>query len=242
MTRLVAVYFDQPGGLYGRMARVLDYTARKHNPEWQVDVLAIAPSRLQARRPAYADNSWKLEHWVQAVVQAPNGARVLLMDADTFVLGPLDGIFEGAWDVAVTARAQGCRYPVNAGVVAVQVGPKARAFMESWLRIDRRILVNPVEHALYVKAFGGHNQTSLGILRAGGSAGARVVEVPGLQWNCEDTLWKHFSPQVTRVVHVKSALRMAVGGLNAGAAHAVVAPLARAWGALEREAVAQAGA
>lgn len=232
--RLESVYFGHGhSDQYPRMAKVLEYTARKHNPGWSVRVRKIAESNLKSTSASYSTNSWKLEHWANTVRDAADGERVLLIDADTFVTGPLDGIWEGEFDVKVTARPTSTRFPVNGGVVAVNVNPRSRAFMAAWLREDRRLLRDGDEHRKWGKIFGGMNQSSLGSLRSRPHE-ALVVEVPCSVWNCEDFTWKDFDPKVTRVVHVKSSLRMTVFGI--GPSNAKVKHLARLWRSLEREA------
>ena len=45
--RLVSCYFGSgAAGQWPRLARVLELSARRHCPEWQVDVRAIVPTRL----------------------------------------------------------------------------------------------------------------------------------------------------------------------------------------------------
>jgi hypothetical protein len=207
--RLEAVHFG--GGQYPRLAAVLALTARRHAPDWDVRVQQIPPHNLRAATgsDSHAANHHKLQAWERIAASAPDGARVLLVDADTFVTGPLDGIWEQAFDVAYTAR-DAARYPLNAGVIALRVGPETRAFMAAWLAQDALFLRDREAAHTWRQRYGGQNQASLGaILEAGvhTGRGLHLVALPCAEWNCEDTTWARFGP-ATRIVHVKSALRL----------------------------------
>jgi len=210
-----------------------------HCPTWDINVQRIAPTTLRAasRSESHAANNWKLEHWCSAVQLAPDGARVLLVDADTFVTGNLDPLWDLDFDFAYTAR-DATRFPLNGGVVALRSSKASRSFMRLWLERDREFMRNDAAHRPWRKLYGGMNQASLGSLLETGSAltsWLNVAALPCLEWNCEDTCWDRFDPAVTKIVHVKSALRMAVFNL-ASSAH--VARLTRAWKDLDRAATA----
>jgi hypothetical protein len=235
--RLEAVYFCPPTDKqYERLARVLEYSARMYCPTWDINVRRIAPTVLRAasRSESHAANSWKLEHWCRVVEEAANDERILLVDADTFVTGCLDPLWDREFDFAYTARDTS-RFPLNGGVIAVRGSERARDFMRLWVRRDRELLVNEERHRPWRKKYGGMNQASLGSLLETGSAltsWLRVEPLPCLEWNCEDTCWDRFD-SATKIVHVKSALRMAVFGLASGRK---VSRLARMWRDLDKQA------
>lgn len=233
----VAVWFEAESKQYATLARVLEHTARRWAPGWDVEVRKVAPSALQKQLgQAAADNSWKLELWCRAVEESPEGGRVLLIDSDTFVTGPLDDLWEVPFDLAYTVRPEGWRFPINGGVVAVRASEGTRRFMREWLAEDRRMLVNSERRAPWRKKYGGHNQASFGCtLEAGTGAalGLELAALPCAVWNCEDATWAAFKPEATRIVHVKSALRMAAFRL-AGCPPRL-RPLLDLWHAAEKE-------
>lgn len=232
--RLESVWFDGPSQQYPRLAKVLEYTARKHNPGWLVNVVKVDPCNLSGDSFAYTSNSHKLEYWANTIRDAEDGERVLLIDADVFVLGPLDGIWDGDFDLKLTRRDPSSPFPINGGVVAVNVNQASRDFMAAWFREDRMLLANPEEHKKLHKLYAGMNQCSLGALRSRGTD-CRILEVPCQEWNCEDSTWSKFDPGVTKVVHVKSGLRSTVFAV--GPAVPKVRELALMWRRLEREAI-----
>jgi hypothetical protein len=188
--------------------------------------------RTGGQGQAAADNSWKLAEWARIVRDAPDGARVLLVDSDTAVTGSLDELWAHPFDVAITTRPKGSRFPLNAGVVAVRVSPATRAFMDEWLREDREMLAHPARLRPWRQRYGGQNQASLGAVLERGGHGLDVARIPCEVWNAEDDSWHTFGPD-TRILHVKGALRLAVFSMDPE--RATFRAAAAAWRAAERE-------
>lgn len=233
--RLEAVFFGD--GQYPRLARALALSAQRHCPGWDVNVRRIDPHvRAASGNEADAANHHKLCEWRRLVEGAHDGARILLVDADTFVTAPLDSLWEREFDLAYTVRdASRSRFPLNAGVVAVRVGPATRRFMDAWSERDAAFLRDIEARGPWRQRYGGQNQASLGAILESGLAaalGLKVATLPCLEWNAEDTSWERFNPAVTKIVHVKGALRMAVFGI-ASSQH--VRPLARMWRDLDTQ-------
>lgn len=241
MPQLEAVAFGTgPDELWPRLVRVLTYTAMQHCLGWSVRVLhdggGLSVQSVHAT-PAERANSQKLEAWVDRVRTAPDGAELLLVDADIVVCRPLDALWTLDFDLAYTARSG--KYPFNGGVIAVRVSSRTRWFMERWRAENERMLHAPLHHISWRVKYGGINQAALGcLLESGAWRDLSIRPVPCLEWNCEDSSWADFDPQVTRLVHVKSALRRAVFTDVTPAAG--LEPLVTLWRALEREALASA--
>lgn len=234
--RLVSVYF--PGSdQYPRLARVLEYTARRWAPTWDISIREVgAPEVRSAVRQSAADNSWKLGYWADAVEDAPDGTLLLLVDADTFVAAPLQPLLGEPFDLAYTVR-EAERFPLNGGVIAVRAGAPARAALSAWLEEDRAMLRDPERCEPWRRVYGGQNQASFGAcLERGAFKGLKVLQLPCREWNCEETGWADFQPGRTRIVHVKAALRAHVFGLRA---YPHTRVLAEHWRTLEREALTQ---
>lgn len=232
--RLESVYFG--GDQYPRLAAVLERSARAHNPAWAINVRRIPPHALRAASGSvsHGDNHYKLGEWRRIVSDAPDGSRILLVDADTFVTAPLDPLWDMPFDVAYTARPEACRFPLNAGVIAVRVGNAVRRFLDLWVAQDAEFLSKPDLHQPWRKRFGGINQASFGALLHSGivsDLGLDIAALSCLEWNCEDASWSHFDPAVTRIVHVKSGLRMAV--FNTAAVTRATRRLAQMWREIE---------
>lgn len=234
--RLEACYFlpsrQEEAEIWRRLARVLERSAAEHCAAWDVRIRQLPP----APRPpwngtcssSFIGNTVKLEHWAMLIAEAEDGDRVLLMDADTLVRQSLDSIWSEPFDLAYTVRPPICRFPLNAGVVFARVSPGVRRFFTRWVQQNRLVLGNTYAMQPWRRRFGGLNQAALGKLLAEGDAeGLDLRELPCLEWNCEDSTWAAFDPAVTRIVHIKSALRFAI--VQGGQVPAGAGPLVAEW-------------
>ena len=212
--RLEACAFQtgsDPAGMWARLVRVLAFSAARQCPGWDRQIQTITPPRMQSALgiPSHVHNTQKMEHWYQTVAAAPDGADLLLIDADTMILRPLDDIWDRDFDLAYTVKES--RFPFNSGVVFLRVSPAVRAFASRWRDENRKMLGDARHHQVWRKRFGGINQAALGrLLDAGDHQGLTLAKLPCLEWNCEDSSWAAYDPAVTRIAHLKGALRRAV--------------------------------
>lgn len=230
--RLESVYFG--GKTFRRMASVLEYTAAKHCPDWDVNIRRVDVKRFT--KSAYAKhthlvNTQKMYEWDQVVRRAPDGAEILLIDADTFITQSLDGVWQKEFDLAYTTKP-GERFPLNSGVVFVRVTPELRRFFRAWWKKNLNLLRRPREHHRWRKRYGGINQASFGAMLNKGTGKLNIIELSCREWNCEETNWRKFD-QKTRIVHVKSGLRRAIFGAEEPKKLGIP-ELASLWRRLER--------
>lgn len=239
--RIEAVWFG--GERYARMARVFEATARRHCPGWDLNLRKVAEANLPCHRTAnsgHVANTQKLDCWNEIVQSAPDGARILLIDADTFFVNPIDDIWDQDFDIAHTVKRS--QFPFNLGVIFVRASAPVRAFFTAWAEQNRRMLTHKVIHRHYRDRFGGINQASFGrVLETPAVLGLNLVGIPCSTWNCEDSAWADFDPASTRILHVKSALRRALFDNDRQAmARPGVPRLVEMWKALEAREMAEA--
>jgi hypothetical protein len=208
--RLESVWFG--GGAYARMAAVLASTVAEHAPGWRVNIERVDEKTLARHMLAnqsHAAKAHALKHW-NAIVQASEiGDRLLLIDADTFLVNPIDDIWNLDFDLAYTVKAS--KYPFNSGVVFLRVSEPVKALVSRWAEINRDMLALSRNHMPWRRRFGGINQAAFGkLLQEPIAATVNIIGVPCAEWNCEDSAWGEFDPERTRIVHVKSALRRAI--------------------------------
>ncbi|MGE3472087.1 MAG: hypothetical protein AB7O28_17160 [Vicinamibacterales bacterium] len=240
--RLISCYFGADGH-FARLARVLAHTAATQCPTWDRRIEAIAPRPMKSALgvTSHVVNTQKMEHWHDAVAAAPDDARMLLIDADTMILRPLDDIWDRAFDFAYTTKET--RFPFNSGVVFLRVTPAVREFMRIWRDENVRMLGDARHHTVWRRKYGGINQASLGhALETGRTTALRILSLPCLEWNCEDSHWAKFDPEQTRIVHCKSGLRQAILGMGPATFRRQpdIARLARIWSTFEQDALAAA--
>jgi len=245
--RLESPYFGAEGSMYARMARVLDYTARRHCPGWAVNVRQTEPEPVigERRRALLIVNTQKLGLWCRTILEAPVGDRICLIDSDTFLVNGFDGVWDQDFDIAITVRD--FVIPINTGVIFVRVTPQTKAFMQRWHDVNAAMYADIPFHTQWAEKYGGMTQASLGSILESGDHGLNVLNLPCREWNCEDSSWGEFDPAVTRVLHVKSGLRRLIFTGDVGSPHHPgwlqhpgwtnedLAPLARHWLALEQE-------
>ena len=236
--RLEAPWFGADDSVYARMARVLEYTARQHCPDWRVNVERVTVETMRKHRQAVEShrfNTQKMVTWARVVGEARDGECIALLDADTFIARPLDPIWDQDFDLAYTAKQS--RFPFNSGVVFVRVNDKTRRFFSEWEAVNRKMLVSGEHHMRWRAKYGGINQAALGqMLETGLAQRMDILPVPCVEWNCEDSAWVNFDPDMTRIVHVKSKLRMAVFETKGRVFGPHIAGLAEMWHELEGEA------
>lgn len=229
---------------YERMGRVLRYTAGLYCPDWHIRVEKVAPALIDPRdgqrlesalgKASHLANTQKMIAWDAAVQAAPDGAEILLIDCDAMVVGPLDEVWTIPFDLAITTKRH-TRFPFNSGVVFVRVNARTRAFFRAWRDENLVMLRDRDHHQVWRRGYGGINQAALGrALESGWAQGLHVHELPCAEWNCEDSHWREFDPAVTRIVHVKSALRMAILGF--GPTLEYLRPLVLLWRRMEQAA------
>lgn len=234
--RIESLWFGE--GKYRRMANVFRATAEQHCSGWDLNLRWVDELDLPAHRSAnkgHVANTQKLEAWNDIVQAAPDGARILLIDADTFFVNPIDDIWDHNFDIAYTAKRS--KFPFNLGVIFLRATPAARAFFAAWTAENRHMLQKKVIHRQYRARFGGINQASFGrTLETQAVRGVNLVGIPCETWNCEDSAWESFNPDRTRIVHVKSALRRAIFEPNAeDLSRPGVRSLAEMWKGLEAQ-------
>lgn len=239
--RLVVRYFG-PGAhqQWARLVRVLAHTARRHCPDWQHDIESVAPldPTLYSQRgvQGHVWNTHKLDLWSRVVHEAEDGAQILLLDADTVITRPIDDVWDLPFDVAYTVKpnSETRRFPLNGGVLFLRVSDRSRRFMEGWQAQNRAFLADDREYAVWAGAYGGINQAALGVfLRSKPALDLR--KLPCLEWNNEDEHWSQFDPDVTRILHIKSALQAAI--MRMVKPDDDIRPLVRLWRQLESDAM-----
>jgi len=214
--RIVVRHFGPgPESRWLRLARVLAYTVRQHCPTWTLDLESLTPRERDLSSPlglqGHVWNTHKLELWCETVRAAADGEQLALFDADLAILQPLETIWDRPFDFAYTVKPKGARFPLNGGVVFLRVNDHTRGFMKAWRDLNRHYLEHYRDLEVWRHAYGGVNQTALGVLlHDDHSPYMKIERLPCLEWNCEDEHWARFDAARTRIVHYKGDLHRAI--------------------------------
>lgn len=237
--RLVAFYEGPP---YDRMARVLAYTAAQHCPGWQIQIEGVtlySPNQKSVDARCRRD-TFKLNRWVTTVEEAPEGTPIMLIDADMMIRRSLDDIWDRPFDVAYTVRDKTrTGLPLNAGLIFARATVPARRFLRAWYTAAVVIKASPAKMQTAKRYYGAGEQAALAeTLKTSAVNGVQLLALPCREWNCEDSEWARFDPALTRIVHIKGALRKAIfgGGSFSVARGRQILPLVRDWKAIAAEA------
>lgn len=237
---LFATFFEGAGpnaAFYHRMARVLDYTARKHCPEWSIEVKRIANAGHQyGDNHSLASNTHKLDHWNRRIQASQDGDRALLIDGDMMIVRNLDPIWDLEFDVAYTVKKS--KLPFNGGVLFLRVSDRTKRFMQAYWDRNVEFLGNPAKHAPFRSKFAGMNQAAFGSLleQIEPLYRCKLLGVQCAEWNAEQSVWPNYNPELARIVHVKSALRKALFG-RTECVDDFLRPLMKIWRDYEQEAL-----
>jgi hypothetical protein len=186
--------------VYGTLARVLADTAARHCPDWEREIDALPRVRIAT----------KTQQWCDYVDRVADGTPLLLIDADTVILRPLDDVWTRDFDLAYTVRLRRrSKWRYNAGVLFLRVSDHVRRFMARWLAYERAYYdAGPATIRRTEAAFGSHDQAALHrAIRSEEGQALHRVALKCREWNCEDSEWGAFDPDLTRILHVKGALR-----------------------------------
>lgn len=198
--RIVAAMMES-AGYYARLRRVFERSAAAVMPGVEIEVLELGP-RPGTRQDAMADC------FVAAAERAIEvGGEVTVCDLDLMFLREIESAFAAPFDVAYTVRTTSLRY--NTGLWFMR--PSGRRFVERWVAWTRKIQASPRMWRVELAAFGGIDQLALHFTVSEG--GAELLELPCQEWNATQSEWAAVD-SLTRVVHVKSALRRAALGME----------------------------
>lgn len=202
---------------YTRLANVMIYSATEVCPfpetTYRVDQIDLhAPDRR--RRFLH-----KIENWAFRVQNEPDGAELLLLDADMLILRDPGEIFTERrfdWDIALVRRnPQLTTIPINTGAVWVRVSNLTRQFFAEWHAVLGDMLDEPGLHRHTVKRYGDSvdpgDQGAFGVMELGlVDSCIDMMSINWLpdNWNLCQEAWQYWS--TAGIIHIKGNLRKEV--------------------------------
>lgn len=206
--RIYGCWFGLP---FKRLSRVWEKSIRVHCPTADFkSVKMIEPEGANKADSHLWSNTAKLELWRDEVHRAvDDGIPLVLMDADTFVLGDLAPAFDEVGDahLGYTVRDYN-KIPFNNGVVFVRPTEESKMLIDEWVKHNMWYMSDPHRRGQAIREAAGVNQAAFGRLLSKSDPNW-FAKLQCRVWNSVNQTWKDFD-KTTRVVHVKSRLRQMV--------------------------------
>jgi hypothetical protein len=178
----------------------------RNAPKWDMEIVeGVRPKVPDVDcQQTWADNTYKLGYWVEAVENAQTGDRIILTDCDMLCLKDPIVAFDNDFDIAVTVR--NTVNWLNAGVIFIRVNNKSRRFMRRWLEHNNTLFRDPVRRKQAIDRHVGMNQSALVQLLDHPPKNTKIAHLPCDIFNACEQNWERVTKD-TVFLHIKSALR-----------------------------------
>jgi hypothetical protein len=194
--------------IYNRLINALELSIKTNCPDDIFERHILEPKDYPDEKHikwSYYANSMKLRYWSKLLENETE--NICFIDGDTIVLGDINHVFDNDYDLAYTLRSKGVRIPVNGGVLFVRSNERSKAFFRKWSEINNRMIKDPVFHKKYYPKYAGINQASFGWMLEN-YTDAKLISVPCAVYNaCDAVDWINPTAE-TKIIHIKSNLRM----------------------------------
>lgn len=119
--------------------------------------------------------------------------------------------------------------PFNGGAIYCNPTPETFALLDAWVRADEKLLRDPALHERYIPRYNGMNQSSFGYLlenpKEAGVSNVDISLLPAELFNVSSLIeWGAFTGETEYLLHIKAALRKAVGGATIEGVPSELAP------------------
>lgn len=209
MKFLTTLINTQKNYIYDRLLKAWENSV-KANTKADYEIARLNPidyGHIQHAKNSYVANSIKLNYWAKKIKE--ESGNICLIDGDTVVIKDVSEVFDKDFDIAYTRRSVGVNIPINGGLLFVKASDRVHDFFDKWVLTNNEMLSNKSLHALWYKKYNGINQASFGYMLEQYKSNLKIIELPGKIYNaCDRIDWIQVN-DMTKILHVKSELRMA---------------------------------
>jgi hypothetical protein len=205
--KIVTAYFHRADD-YAKLLNVFTLSAQKHMPGIEIETVRFeVPMRKYGIDPKFnhhMDTYFAFMAKTRAALKYSD--PVCISDNDIMFRGSIEDVWALDFDIAVTTRDHECH--LNTGVFFSRQTPAAKQFIVEWLKHTEEIAtLFDIDH---ISRHAGIDQAAL-FQTLEENKTAKVLFLPCQFWNAEQTCWKTITND-TRVVHIKSKLRLIIFG------------------------------
>ena len=200
----ITVFFSRNRN-YRNFLTVWKKSARKFMPD--IDIRILKPRNIKS-----IDHKRDTAVAFIAAAQYALGSTepLIITDVDMMFLDRVDTVFKDDFDIAVTTRKYRAKY--NTGFWVYRPTKKAKKFLKYWICNTNWILANFKKCIELIGTHGGIDQASL-YMTIENMKDIYIRELPCQEWNACQTEWENVNKK-TKIVHVKSKLRLTATGRN----------------------------
>lgn len=200
--KVVTVYFDEKP-IYRKLKEIFVNSYREVMPG--TELVILEPGKQKRKKYNH-----KLDTAVGFITAAnyviQQGGSCIVVDIDMLWIKSVLDVFKQEFDLAVTVRD--CKAKYNTGFWVYT--PHARKAVVQWKVFTDYYAENLDRLHDEIWQHGGIDQIALhDTIKT--SPELKVLELPCREWNAEQTTWNEVDGS-TRLIHIKSKLRQAVGG------------------------------
>ncbi len=202
--KLITVYFARSKN-YKNFLTVWERSARRVMPAIRIKIIKPGKSKSidHKRDTAIA--------FIEAANYALKSNEALIItDVDMMFTDRVDTAWEQKFDIAVTVRDYRAKY--NTGLWFYRPTKKAKKFLKLWIKNTNWIVNNFKKLTELIGTHGGIDQASL-FMTINSIKNIDILELPCQIWNACQTEWENVNKE-TKVIHVKSKLRLTATGRN----------------------------
>lgn len=214
--RLITAFFDRTGR-YKRLLNVFEKSARKHIPKVKITIVNEKPiNNINHKYDTFFAFVMAAEYTIAA------GDNVAVCDCDLMFKKDISDVWNKDFDIAVTVRK---KMPFNTGIWFYRHNERSVNFVNHWIENCKTIADNYEQYESYTDSHGGIDQAALALTIDQGHE-IKLLELPCQEWNSCQGEWAT-ADENTRVIHIKSKLRMAC--FNKSQPEDYMIPLIQEW-------------
>lgn len=206
---IMTVYFDR-GKKYTKLLTVFLKSASHFMPDKKIKVLKIAkPRNIDHRR----DTAFAFIAAAEYVLKSKK--NIAICDCDLMFTNSIHDGFKLDYDIAVTVR----EYPkYNTGLWFFKPNERSKKFLKKWIYYTQFLMAHYKERRDLLYNQGGIDQASLYLTiqyYKKFNKKINILELPCQEWNACQSEWHNINED-TRIIHIKSKLRIACFGGKRG--------------------------
>lgn len=199
--KILSVYFNR-NGAYRPLRKVFEASARRFMPDASIEILELPmPRAIDHKR----DTSTAFIAAAERVLE--DNVSVAVCDIDLMFRGSIEPAMDATKAIGITTR-ESFKHPYNTGVWFFRPGLGSREFIYKWVNETKRLVRDFDAELEYILEHGGIDQAALDAVIKRDPNLAHVARFDCMEYNAEQSCWAGMTEK-TRVVHIKSGLRIA---------------------------------